>query len=147
KRVKIPCRHVGYSSGENAMKRLSDTLSERAAQTATGVSWGGARRPQEGKRFRASWAPAALARGSLLVCLAMASGGCLVTSVPDYVEPQRTAPFLIAESASPDIRQPLEILFDSSQGKYPPQEFRVHVRSEDTGDLVHFKLYVDYGTV
>src|SRR5262245_55459981 len=126
------------------MTRASDTSRPPPVATATGVSGVGVRKPQEGRGFRLQGGPEALARWSLrpglAMGLAMASGGCLVTSVPDYQDPQQTAPFLVPESAFPDIKQVIALPFDSST-KYPSQEFRVEVRSEDARQKVQFRLY------
>jgi len=74
----------------------------------------------------------------------MATPACLVTSTPDFSPPKRTAPFLIAATAVPDPRA--VIIVDSSQSTQNQFiDFSAHVLSEDAGDKVQFKLYIDYG--
>jgi hypothetical protein len=84
----------------------------------------------------------ALARSSLcLFALFMATPACLVTSTPSFEPPKRTAPFLVAASALPDVRN--MILMDARTT--PSKVFSAEVVSEDNGQQVLGLLYVDYG--
>jgi hypothetical protein len=66
--------------------------------------------------------------------------GCLVTSVPEFEEPQQTPPFLVASAADPDIRE-FVLVVDGDDRK----DFRAKVISEDRGEPVQVALYIDYG--
>jgi hypothetical protein len=70
----------------------------------------------------------------------MSLPACLVTSSPSFEEPERTPPFLMAQSARPDIRQ-IKVV-DTTGG---PVEFAAVVRSEDNGADVYGHLVLDYG--
>jgi hypothetical protein len=89
-------------------------------------------------------APAAarrsLAQSSLLVGITMSSTACLVVSPPEYEQPKRTAPFLVAEEAYPILEKTIEV--DDTEGFV---EFGGAVLSEDNGAPVEVALYIDYG--
>lgn len=65
---------------------------------------------------------------------------CLVTPTPDFQPAPRTAPFLIAESASPKLQGLLVV-----DGNEKSIDFQALVRSEDGPDKVQVRLFVDYG--
>jgi len=76
----------------------------------------------------------------------MSLSACLVTSTPSYEAPERTPPFLSAQSAQPDLRQIKKIdldLFSSNTSI----EFGAAVRSEDNGAPVFGRLVLDYGVL
>jgi hypothetical protein len=105
------------------------------ASLATDLS--GPHDPPTRRRRRAR----ALARSWLvLVGIAMSSPACLVTSTPEYVEPERTPPFLIPSSADPDSRNVLFI-----EAADVPLKLSAQVISEDAGQRVLVSLLVDYG--
>jgi hypothetical protein len=72
----------------------------------------------------------------------MATPACLVTSTPSFEPPKRTAPFLVAAGAQPDPRVMISI---DERKTAPAKSFTVDVVSEDNGQDVFFRLYVDYG--
>jgi hypothetical protein len=86
-------------------------------------------------------APAAFRRLGLALGATMLSS-CLVTSSPDFGSPERTPPFLVPDSADPDPRRVLVVTSDTSR-----VDFSAVVRSEDDGDAVEARLYIDYGFV
>jgi hypothetical protein len=81
-----------------------------------------------------------LARSSLPIAVAMSGTACLVVSPPEYEEPKRSAPFLIAEEAFPNLRKTVEVLETDAF-----VEFGGAVLSEDNGAPVEVALYIDYG--
>lgn len=71
----------------------------------------------------------------------MLCASCLVTSSPEFEDPEQTPPELIASTAKPDIRNVLEV--DESTGRVL---LNALVRSEeDAGETVKFRLLLDYG--
>jgi hypothetical protein len=72
----------------------------------------------------------------------MSLPACLVTSTPSFEEPERTRPFLIAPSASPDLRQ-IKVADHGALNK--TIEFSAGVVSEDNGVSVKGRLVLDYG--
>lgn len=70
----------------------------------------------------------------------MTSASCLVTSSPEFEDPEQTPPELIAATAKPELQSILVI---------PAGEavtFSAEVRSaQDLGEDILVKLYVDYG--
>jgi hypothetical protein len=85
-----------------------------------------------------------LAQSSLcLVALTMTSTGCLVTSTPDFTPPKKTRPFLVTASADPDPRK-IQIL-DGPPGAAISYNFSADVVSEDQGERVQGRLYIDFG--
>ena len=70
--------------------------------------------------------------------------GCLVLSSPDIDDPVRTPPFFLSSTAFPD---PGELLVISSEQilKEERVEFRADFVSEDAGDDVIGRYYIDYG--
>lgn len=70
----------------------------------------------------------------------MSSSACLVVSPPEYEQPKRTAPFLVAAEAFPNLRK--TITLDDTTGFV---EFGGAVLSEDSGAPVEIALYIDYG--
>lgn len=69
------------------------------------------------------------------------TGGCLVTTDPEFYEGQQSPPYLIAHTASPDVRGFVPI--DDSTQEYT---FSINVMSEDRGERVQARGYFDYGT-
>lgn len=86
-----------------------------------------------------------MARASLCIVLAMSLPACLVTSSPSFEEPERTPPFLLAQTSSPDIRRVkvVDLLKFKPSGTHT--DFSAGVRSEDAGDRVLGRLVLDYG--
>jgi hypothetical protein len=80
-----------------------------------------------------------LALGLLASLLPMLSSACLVTSKPRFEEPQTTAPFLVASSADPDLREFIKLEGDS------PITLAADVVSEDGDRSIRTALYLDYG--
>src|SRR5262245_48557944 len=78
----------------------------------------------------------------LALSVAMTSASCLITSDPEFSDPQRTPPFLIVDKAQPS---PLDIVI--LQATDIEKEFLAVVRSEDAGDPdpLEVKLALDYG--
>ena len=71
----------------------------------------------------------------------MFCASCLVTSSPEFEDPEQTPPELIAATATPDIRNILEV--DESTGRVL---LNALVRSEeDAGETIKFRLLLDYG--
>jgi hypothetical protein len=70
---------------------------------------------------------------------------CLVTSVPEFDPPTQTAPQLVTWSALPDVREVLEIKFDTGLGSYPDVPIEAEVISEDVNAEVLLRFYIDYG--
>jgi hypothetical protein len=68
------------------------------------------------------------------------STACLSTSSPQFDEPERTPPFLIAASADPDIREFLVVVDADTR-----RDFNANVMSEDRGAPIQIALYIDYG--
>ena len=92
---------------------------------------------------RGTWST--LAHSSLcLLALTMASTGCLVTSTPEFIPPDRTRPFLVTASADPDPRGVL-LINTLEQAQVRSFEFSADVISEDQGSKVKGYLYIDYG--
>jgi hypothetical protein len=58
--------------------------------------------------------------------------GCLVTDVPDFQEPTKTAPFMIETSAIPPTSQIVK--FEKGVGGFSPLSFSIGVVSEDVDD-------------
>jgi hypothetical protein len=86
---------------------------------------------------------ARVATVGILLALGVAmSSSCLVISSPDFGSPERTPPFLVPDSADPDPRRVLVVTSDTSR-----VDFSAVVRSEDDGDAVEARLYIDYGFV
>ena len=73
----------------------------------------------------------------------MTSTGCLVTSTPDFTPPKRTRPFLVTATADPDPRN-FQIL-DAPPGGLLAPSFSADVVSDDQGQRVAGRLYIDYG--
>jgi hypothetical protein len=80
--------------------------------------------------------------------LAMSTAGCLITDPPQFTPQQHTAPFLVASTAAPDLR---EVVIVDAQNLVL-QTFAADVISQDdpadsTGQFqqVHTRLYIDYG--
>jgi hypothetical protein len=82
-----------------------------------------------------------LARVSLSITVfAVCCASCLVTSVPDFGDPEQTPPELIAASALPDNRR----ILVAEPGSI--QTFSALVRSsEDAGESIKVRLYINYG--
>lgn len=85
---------------------------------------------------------ATMARASLGMALfAMCAASCIVTTIPELEEEERTAPELVVHTASPD---PREIQFITA-----PDDrltFSAQVRSEnDLGSPILVRLLIDYG--
>jgi hypothetical protein len=81
--------------------------------------------------------------------LALSATGCLITDTPQFQAAQHTAPFLVASTALPDLRQVL--MLDVTQQM--SQIFQADVISQDDpagsgGDftMVGANLYIDYGS-
>lgn len=71
----------------------------------------------------------------------MCCASCLVTSSPDFEDPEQTAPELIASTAKPDLPEILVIEPGTRR-----VTFSAEVRSEqDLGQPIFVRLYVDYG--
>jgi hypothetical protein len=86
----------------------------------------------------------ALARSSLcLLVTTMALPACLVTSTPSFDPPKQTRPFLVPSSADPD---PRGVLIVDSLNLPTFFEFTADVVSNDAGEDVELKLYLDYGS-
>ena len=78
----------------------------------------------------------------------MSTAGCLITDPPQFTAQQHTAPFLVASSASPDVRSVVIIHSNSVD----TTTFSADVVSQDdpagsTGQFqqVQSRLYIDYG--
>lgn len=71
----------------------------------------------------------------------MTLSSCLVTSTPSFEERKRTAPFLLSETADPDLREIMVI--DVTEPVVV--DFSVGVVSEDADTKVHGQLVLDYG--
>lgn len=115
-------RHAARLGGAQAATRLSGSEPQRASRAVIRCSF------------------QALARGSLCLLAAVMSPACLVTSTSEFQEPQQTAPFLVASSADPDIREFLIVVDGESR-----KDFSASVVSEDRGEPVKVALYIDYG--
>ena len=103
---------------------------------------GPSRQLPRGHGRRGAWA--ALAQSSLCLLALMASTSCLVTSTPDFTPPKRTAPFLVAASADPDLRGVFKVNTLEQQANLT-FAFSADVVSEDQGAKVFGHLYIDYG--
>jgi hypothetical protein len=75
----------------------------------------------------------------------MSLPACLVTSSPSFDEPQRTPPFLMAQTASPDLRRIKVIDLFKFKPSGTHADFSAGVRSEDAGSSVVGRLVLDYG--
>ncbi|WP_420854398.1 hypothetical protein [Sorangium cellulosum] len=84
---------------------------------------------------------AALARSLAAAALAAPAAGCLVLSTPEYEEPTQTAPVLMA--TSPDVFRPIYITELIKSQKII--DFDTTVQSEDNGDPVQVRFYINYG--
>lgn len=131
--------------------RAMSPESERAEfpkPAATPVSGQGGVAPREtGQRPQKSLKSRVIgqmARSSLpLVFTTMSISGCLVTSTPDFSEPEQTPPFLVPATAEP---RPTEVLIVRPQGAtLPDTAFSAELRSEDAGQDVLGALLIDYG--
>jgi hypothetical protein len=101
-----------------------------------------------GGDFRLTREIARLARGSLPLGLIVAlAPACLVLSTPDDVPPvEKTPPFLIADRATPNLRELIDIdLGATLPDDFGPELFSAFVVSEDDGDDVDVYLFIDYG--
>jgi hypothetical protein len=113
-------------------KRAARGLGAAGASPATALS-------ERCAWIRAFSAMGSLARRSLLpVVVTMISPACLVTSTPEFEDPPKTRPMLLASGASPDLRE--IVIIDQ-----PAIEFRASVLSEDADDSVKVSLLIDYG--
>lgn len=83
-----------------------------------------------------------LARVSLsMTVFAVCCASCLVTSIPEFEDPPQAPPELIAASATPDLRNVVQL--DANSGK---QTFSVLVRAaENDTEPLSLALYLDYG--
>lgn len=101
-------------------------------------------RPAHLRGRAATWVSRSLGLVAIAGAMALAVPACLITSAPDFSPPKPTAPFLIPATADPDPRTVL--LVDEAQTdpstKYA---FSAYVASEDAGQQVILKLYLDYG--
>ena len=83
------------------------------------------------------------------MCLALlvGSSGCLITSDPDFRDPERTRPLLIASDATPPFAF-YELPAsggDPQTPTYKPKVFRALLLSEDLDEHVEGVLLTDYG--
>jgi hypothetical protein len=84
-----------------------------------------------------------LARRSLGPCsLVLGLPGCLVTADPVSYEPAQTPPIIVSSGLDPDPRDILLIGGDMGVGRL---DFTASVLSEDAGESVKVRLYIDYG--
>jgi hypothetical protein len=93
----------------------------------------------------------ALAALPCAALLATSATGCLITDSPQFQVPAHTAPFLVAATALPDVRN--VVVVDSASPNFDDgYQFQANVISQDdpagSGDAfttVHSNLYIDYG--
>jgi hypothetical protein len=113
--------------------------------SATTPLSGPSRQPACRGARRGAWAT--LAQSSLyLLALTMASTGCLVTSTPEFMPPERTRPFLVTATADPDPRGVLLVnTLEQRKDSQVSFVFSADVVSEDQGAKVKGHLYIDYG--
>ncbi len=76
----------------------------------------------------------------LATATVMLSASCLITSDPEFSDPERTPPFLLVDRATPDPRSIVVI-----HPTEPSRTFSAFLRSEDAGDPVAVRLALDYG--
>ncbi len=114
-------------------------LMSRVVTWLSGMSW---RRTRERAPLRGSQGSARVACSSLVVSIAMSTSGCLITSTPQFDEPQQTRPFLLGQSAIPSLSKTVVIDKQSSS----IVEFSADVVSQDApNDEVRCLLLLDYG--
>ena len=76
-----------------------------------------------------------------LVLACWSTSGCLAADEPTFQEPVKTPPFLLAQTAVPDVTQPRQ---DFGNPVVDKVELSVEVRSEDAGDPLVAKLVYNY---
>lgn len=79
--------------------------------------------------------------GAFATMLTAAVSSCVLTTNPEFEEPTRTAPFILADRLTPDPRSIIVL-----QPTDTDLVFTGALRSEDTGDEVEVRLLLDYGT-
>lgn len=79
--------------------------------------------------------------GAIATMLSSAVSSCVATTNPQFEEPTRTAPFILADRVTPDPRSIIVLQPTDSE-----LVFTGALRSEDTGDEVEVRLLLDYGT-
>jgi hypothetical protein len=78
-----------------------------------------------------------------VVAGAIAAPGCLVTETPTFTDPAQTRPFLLAETAEPDLRE-MVVITPEQNSAFP---FRASFVSEDAAQDVEARLLLDYGVL
>lgn len=74
----------------------------------------------------------------------MIQAGCLVTSSPDIDDPVQTPPFFITASALPNTRE-IVVIPTESILKQEPVTFSAEFVSEDAGEPIQARYYIDLG--
>jgi hypothetical protein len=76
-----------------------------------------------------------------MVLACWSSSGCLAADQPTFEEPGKTPPFLLAQTAKPDVTKPVDDFYDE---KVNTVNLSVEVRSEDAGDPLVAKLVFNF---
>jgi hypothetical protein len=72
----------------------------------------------------------------------MGAPACLVTASPEFEETEQSRPILLPETAAPDLRSVLDIEKTTTQSQTIEAQL---AQSEDKGQPIQVRLYVDYG--
>jgi hypothetical protein len=75
------------------------------------------------------------------MAFALLAAGCLVADPPNSTDPEKTPPLLLLGQADPPVYVVTKL---STKSPTPRIPISVPVRSEDSGDRLHFDFYVDW---